>query len=87
MKIKEGFLLRNVADMNIVVPVAQNALRFKSMLSLNETGAFLWKALEKEATKEELVQQLMDSYEVEEETAKQDVAAFLEEVEKIGALA
>ena len=41
MVIKKGFLLRNVANTNIVVPVAQNALHFKGMLSLNETGAFL----------------------------------------------
>lgn len=86
MRIKKGFLLRTVADTNIVVPVSQNALDFKGMLSLNETGAFLWKRLEKECTKEELLSAMLEEYEVEKEAALEDIEVFLDKVRSFGAL-
>ena len=86
MRIKDGFMLRNVADMNIVVPVSQNALDFKSMLSLNETGAFLWQLLKQDIPEEELVQKLMDEYEVDEDNAERDIREFLDEIRETGAL-
>ena len=42
MKIREGFLLRNVAGNNVVVPIGQATLDFNGMMSLNETGAFIF---------------------------------------------
>lgn len=86
MVIKKGFLLRNVANTNIVVPVAQNALHFKGMMSLNETGAFLWKCIEKSCTKEELLEQFLEEYDVERDVAKKDIEEFLEKVRSYGAL-
>lgn len=86
MEIKKSFLLRNVANTNIIVPVAQDALQFKGMLSLNETGAFLWKCLEKPCTREELLEDFLAEYDVERETAEKDVDEFLEKVRSYGAL-
>ena len=42
MKLKEDFLLRQVADTWVVMPIGQEMLDFNGMLTLNETGAFLW---------------------------------------------
>lgn len=42
MKIKEGFILRNVAGSYVVVPIGEATLDFNGMMSLNETGAFLF---------------------------------------------
>lgn len=86
MKIKNGFMLRNVADTNVVVPVAQNALNYKGMLSLNETGAFLWKALEEETGREALVEAMLKEYDTDRETAVSDIDAFLDRVRAYGAL-
>lgn len=46
MKLKENFVLRQVADTWVVLPVAEATLDFNGMLTLNETGAVLWRALE-----------------------------------------
>ena len=86
MKIKEGFTLRNVADMNVVVPVSENALDFKSMLSLNETGACVWQAMKEDISEAQLVQKLVDEYEVEEKTAESDIREFLDEIRALGTL-
>lgn len=76
MKRKKGFLLRRIADRIVVVPFDE-CLNLNLMITLNDTGAFLWECLESDTTEQELVSALMDVYEVEEEQAKKDVAAFL----------
>lgn len=86
MKIKQGFLLRNVANTHVVLPMSQNTLNYKGMLSLNETGAFLWSELEKGTDREKLLQALLEEYDVSEAVAAADMDEFLEHIERIGAL-
>lgn len=82
MKVKDGFILRCVAGQNIVIPVGEEAINFNGMVSFNESGAFLWKALEQEKSREELAQALLLEYEVSEECAYADVDAFVEKLRK-----
>ena len=77
MKIKEGFILKSVADSFVVVPTGANIVDFSAMITLNETGAFLWEALKNDVTEEELTSALMSEYEVDKETADEDVAEFV----------
>lgn len=77
MKIKDGFILRQVADNYLVVAVGDAVKDFNGIINLNETGAFLWKILESGATEEELVKKLTEEYDVDEETAKKDVGKFV----------
>ncbi len=81
MKIKDGFILRKIAGNYIVVGVGEAAAGFNAMISVNETGAFLWEKLSGEgATKEELLEALRTEYEVDEETAKKDITEFLKKL-------
>lgn len=77
MRIKEGFILRQVAGNYIVIAVGDEAVDFNGMITINETGAFLWEILSKGATKEEMLEKLMAEYDVDEETAKKDITDFL----------
>ena len=76
MKIHDGFLLREVAGNYIVMPVGAAAERLNGMIKLNETSAFLFRALEKETDEESLVRALLTEYAVDAEGAKRDVRAF-----------
>jgi hypothetical protein len=79
MKIKEGFTLRTMLGENIVVGEGLAQVNFNKLITLNETAAFLWKEVSgKEFTKEDLVQLLLDNYEVEEERASADVDKLLD---------
>ena len=80
MKIKDGFILRQVADTYIVVAVGEEAKKANVMVTLNETGGFLWEKLTDGATQDELVKAILDTYEIDEETARADVNAFIEKV-------
>ena len=77
MKIKENFILRKVADTYVVVPVSSMTLDFNGIINLNETGAFLFGLLQKGATKEELLEKLLEEYDVTEEKASADIEVFI----------
>ena len=86
MKIREGFLLRNVAGNNVVVPIGHATLDFNGMMSLNETGAFIFSKMLDGTTKEQLIEDLISEYEVEREIAQKDVDDFIKKVEGEGLL-
>ena len=86
MKIREGFLLRNVAGNNVVVQIGQATLDFNGMMSLNETGAFIFSKMLDGTTKEQLIEDLISEYEVEREIAQKDVDDFIKKVEGEGLL-
>jgi len=85
MKLKKGFILREVAGDIIVVP-SGDVLDLNMMISLNETAAFLWKRLEKGATEDELVEALLDEYEASEEDARFYIKKFEETLNENGFL-
>ena len=86
MKLKEGFVLRQVADNWVVLPVGQASVNFNGMLSLNESGALLWRALENGGDRDALADALLAEYEVEREEALADVEAFLTALTKAGCI-
>ncbi len=87
MKIKNGFILRNVSDAVVVVAVGEATKDFNGMITLNETGAFLWKALTDGcADKNELVGKLLGEYDVPRTLAEKDVDAFVAKLSEAGLL-
>lgn len=81
---------QNVAQELIKIIINYVAeLRFSKIISLNETAAFLWKEAvgKEEISEEELTATLLEAYEVDEETARKDVAQVLAKWREIGLLA
>lgn len=76
MKIKEGFLLREVAGQTVVLPCGE-AMDLNMMITLNGTGKFLWELLEQGSDEASLVKALLAEYDVDAETAEKSVAAFV----------
>lgn len=77
MKLKEGFIFRKIAGDNVVVPVGQNIKSFNGLIRLNDSAAFLWNLLKEDITKEELVNNLKNEYEIDESLAISDVDKFI----------
>ena len=77
MKLKDGFLLRNIAGQHMAVPVGERSAELHGVLSLNETGAFLWQQLSREQSVESLICALTETYEVSQENARDAVEGFL----------
>jgi hypothetical protein len=84
MKIKDGFVLRQVADTWVVMPLGQQSLDFDGMLTLNDTGALLWQTLEKGGDREAMADALTAEYEVTRDAALRDVDIFLVKLQETG---
>ena len=86
MKIKNGFVLREVAGTPVVLPVGQASVDFSGMLSLNKSGVLLWKVLDEGSDREALADALLAEYEVDRAEALSDVDEFIETLTKIGCI-
>ena len=86
MKLKDGFILREVAGQTVVLPVGGD-LDLNMMITLNETGAFLWKQLENENDEAGLVAALLAEYDVDAATAKPAGEGFVAKLNENGFLA
>ena len=78
LKLDKEYVLRQIGDDYVIVPVGKAALDFNGMITVNETGAFLWEELVKGTNKGELLRTLMDNYEVTQEEAERDIDEFLD---------
>lgn len=87
MRIKDGFVLRQIIGQYVVVGEGLSQVNFNKMLSLNESAAYLWKELQgRDFTVEDATALLLDRYEVDEEIASRDAAALCESWQKAGVL-
>jgi hypothetical protein len=85
MKVKQGFLLREIAGSWIVVPIGQRVVEFNGLMSLSESGAMLWKRLEEEVEDEQvLVNLITEEYDVGESEAREDILAFITSIAEKG---
>lgn len=74
---KDGFVKREVAGETLLVPVGETTRNFNGMVMLNETGTFLWEALQEPKTEDELVRAILDEFETDPETALSDTKEFI----------
>ena len=85
MKLKEGFVLRELGDQYIVSPEGLDALEGGHMFSLNEPAAFLWRQVgDSDFTEDTLYQLLTEEYDVPEQTAREDIASLVKVLEEFG---
>lgn len=78
MKIKKGFILKEIAGSYVVVPIGDDMVDFSLMVTTNETGAFLWNCLSEDKTIPELVDALKSEYEgASDEELSADVEEFV----------
>ena len=85
MKLKEGFIMRDVAGQTVVLPAGDD-LDLNMMITLNDSAKFLWSLLETEKDEAELIAALLTEYEIDEETAKKAVSGFVAKLEENGFL-
>lgn len=80
MKLKNNFALRQVAGSWVVIPLMDRSLDFTGILTLNDSGAMLWKCLEKGADLNALADALTAEYNVTHDVAMADAEEFLQKL-------
>ena len=84
MKIKSGFILREIAGEHVLMFL--DASLKNKVITLNETGAFLFNLISEGKDEKELVTALLSEYEIDEASATNDVKKFIEALSSMGAL-
>lgn len=86
MKRNPNFLMRPVAGRFVLAPIGEMVKTFSGMITLNETGKFLWDMLEQDQTVQSMAQALAENYEVDVESAVGYVEKFLEPLLSVQAI-
>lgn len=86
MKIRKGFKLREIAGKNVVIATGDAARDFNGIIKLNESAVMLWQLLSEGADEYELVEELVDKYNVDSFTAQNDVSMFVTKLKGAGIL-
>lgn len=77
MKIKDGFIIRELADSYVVVSVDNKGNNFNGMIQLNKTAAFIFEQLQTEKSKDEVVKAMLEKYDLDQEKASEDFDNFV----------
>ena len=77
-----SIVTRKTGSEYVLVPVTNNIADMDSVFTLNETGAFIWELIDGNRSLKEIIDLLVEEYEIEYESAEQDVAAFVDNMSK-----
>lgn len=86
MKVSNQFILREIAGESILIPSGEAAIQVKGLIVLSESGAFLYRKLKEECTREDLIAALTAEYDVQETEAARDTDAFLNQMRHLNML-
>lgn len=76
--------MREVAGTCVVVPTGKASIDFSGMITLNGSGAFLWKQLSADKSEQELLSAMLEEYDIDVVTARADIAEFLKKLKAAG---
>ena len=84
MNLNKDFILRNIAGESILVATGSATQYFNGMITLNEVATFILENIDECETEEVVVEKVLEEFEIDEETAKNDVREFLDQAIKFG---
>ena len=84
MKLKSGIIINEMQDDFVAVAAGEAGKAFNGMIKMNGTAAFIVKTLQNEISEDGIVEALLAEYEVDEETARQNVRAVIEKFRSVG---
>jgi hypothetical protein len=77
-----GIVTRKTGNEYILVPVANNIADMNSVYTLNETGAFIWEQIDGKKNLMEIIDNLVEEYDVDHDSASKDVSEFVDNMTK-----
>ena len=80
MKLDKEFVLREIAGDYVIIPVGKTVIEFNGLITVNEVGVSIWNMLQNEVTFDQIVQGILNEYEVEESVAREDIREFLDQL-------
>lgn len=82
-KRKSQFAIRDVGNEKILVPIKNNIANMTEIFNLNEVGSFIWDKINGENTEEDIAIAITNEFDIDEQTARKDLAEFIKKFETI----
>lgn len=86
MRIKDHFVLREVAGEAVAVTAGNSEGAFWGMVQMNETGVFIWNCLQENTSREAILEKMLEKYDIDAQTAQRDLDLVLERFREHGLL-
>ena len=83
MQLKNNFVIREIMGDTILVPIGDHLLEFNGLITLNELGVFILKLIPKVENENQIVDKILEEYEVDRQTAEADVKDFIAKLRQI----
>lgn len=84
MRIKKGFVLREVAGQNMVIATGEASKDFHGMIKLNSTGKEIWQGMQEGLSEAEIANGLQEKYQIDGEKALEDTREFIGKMLEMG---
>lgn len=83
MKIKEGFVVREVAGTYLALATGELSKVYNGSITLNSSAKFIFDNMQTDTTKEEVVKKMIEYYDnLDEKTAMEAVDEFVSKLEE-----
>lgn len=77
-----NIVTRKTGNEYVLVPIANNIADMNSVYTLNETGAFIWEHLDGKKNLREIVDSLIEEYDIDYDSASKDMSEFIDNMTK-----
>ena len=84
MKLKEGFIILEMSGESVMIATEDASKEFRGIVRNNKTAAYIASLLLHETTREEIIDNILNRYEVDRDTVEKDVDKIIGEFEKAG---
>ena len=86
MTLNPDFIIQDLGDDTLLIPVGKAAESFHGLIRLNETAAFIVSRLGQDTTPAAIADAMLAEYEVNRSTAEANIAQILDQLRSVGAL-
>ena len=86
MKLRGEFVVRQIMDNTVAIPVGQAALQLNGMILLNDVSRVIWECLAGECSLPDIVTAVTDAFEVSAREAEADILEYLSKLRENGLL-
>ena len=83
MKLHGEFVVRQVMDNIVAIPVGQTALQLNGMILLNDVSKIIWDCLERGTNLEDAVKAVTDAFDVSADEAQADITEFCDKLREL----
>ena len=77
----DQIVANKIGDEYVLVPISDNIADMDNVFSINEVGSFIWEHINGKNSVQDIIQMVLNEFDVDEKTAEYDVENFIREIE------